>query len=163
MSQVTIQRPFGELDLGDQLGSRTEYGPRQPALRFDRGRIQSNLTLPYHRIFMSSCSSPSLGAITKRWSVRLVKMSLSETPRPLRTSSPEPLPTTTKTGVRATAIHGGRRRNRVRFCAVQRKPQDRATQPHPHLSNSFLRRELFSDGEGGCQSDGISRSLPTMS
>ena len=34
MPQVTIRRPFGELDLGDQLGSRTEYGRRQPALRF---------------------------------------------------------------------------------------------------------------------------------
>jgi hypothetical protein len=42
MSQVTIRRPFGELDLCDQVGSRTEYGPRQPALRFDRWRIQFN-------------------------------------------------------------------------------------------------------------------------
>jgi hypothetical protein len=42
MSQMTSRRPFGELDLGNQLSSRTEYGPRQPALRFDRWRIGLN-------------------------------------------------------------------------------------------------------------------------
>jgi hypothetical protein len=46
---------------------------------------------------------------------------------------------------------------------LRRKPQDPANPTHPYLSNSFLRRERFSDGEGGCQSDGTSRSLPTMS
>ena len=39
MSQVTVRRPFGELDLGDQLGSRTEYGPRRPALRLIDGEF----------------------------------------------------------------------------------------------------------------------------
>ena len=43
MSQVTIRRPFGELDLCDQLASRTEYGRRQPALRFDGWTIQVQL------------------------------------------------------------------------------------------------------------------------
>src|SRR4029077_202351 len=35
-------RPFGELDLREQVGYRTGYGPRQPALRFDGWRIQFN-------------------------------------------------------------------------------------------------------------------------
>ena len=95
--------------------------------------------------------------------LRSRKMFLSETPSPLRTSTPDHY------------------RLRLRPCAwrasycnswcgivsgpvqLSRKPQDRATQPHPHLSKSFLRREWFSDGEGGCQSDDTSRSLPTMS
>src|SRR5215468_11190873 len=42
-------------------------------------------------------------------------------------------------------------------------PPDPHNPTHPHLSNSFLRRELCSDGEGGCQLDGTSRSLPTIS
>jgi len=42
-------------------------------------------------------------------------------------------------------------------------PPDPHNPTHPHLSNSFLRREFCSDGEGGCQSDGTSRSLPTIS
>jgi hypothetical protein len=32
MSQVTIRRPFGELDLCEQVGYRTGYGRRQQAL-----------------------------------------------------------------------------------------------------------------------------------
>jgi hypothetical protein len=133
---------------------------------FER-RIQSNLTPPYHRILISSCSSPSLGTITKRWSVRLVKMSLSEIPRPLRNQL-------TGTHYRLQLRPLCLACELLQFMVVaagivsgpvqlRGKPQDRATQPHPRLSNSFLRRERFSDGEGGCQSDGTSRSLPTMS
>jgi hypothetical protein len=40
MPQVTIRRPFGELDLGELLGSPTEDGRRQLALRFDRWNVR---------------------------------------------------------------------------------------------------------------------------
>ena len=99
--------------------------------------------------------------------LRRRKMFLSETPSPLRTSTPDHYRLQlTKTLCLACEL--------LQFMVVaagivsgpvqlRRKPQDRATEPHPHLSNSFLRREWFSDGEGGCQSDDTSRSLPTMS
>jgi hypothetical protein len=40
---MTIRRPFGELDLCDQLGSRTEYGRRRSTSGGQRpGRVYSS-------------------------------------------------------------------------------------------------------------------------
>ena len=46
MPQVIIRRPFGELDLCDQLGSWTECGRRQSGLSLIDGENNSILASP---------------------------------------------------------------------------------------------------------------------
>src|SRR6266850_3075085 len=65
MSLVIIGGPFSELDLGDQLGSQTEYGRRQPALRFDRWRIQSILAAPRGHFMTLSALASTFGGIVR--------------------------------------------------------------------------------------------------
>ena len=55
MSQVTIRRPFRELDLGDQLRFSAEHGRRQPGLSFDRWRNQFNPSVCFPGIIESLC------------------------------------------------------------------------------------------------------------